>query len=326
MNKNEAKLKAKRLTKGSKGEIKIKRLVNATKGIMSEKYGLTDPLISHIPEGERIHFLFLARNKCPVVRYPNDSGLFSSSRETPFSNGQIKGKDISSSKKGSYFSLITNNRIALITGIHFGDGTPVTNEAFERKYNQITNVTVNKGATKVSMEIEDTEGRKIKFWGQPDEWKDMKSAKSYIQGRISDSFSSDYDFGSSKQSQSTINKNSDINNLDPEEFEHYVADIWKDKGWKVEVTQSSKDKGIDVIATKSDPFQQKQLIQAKRYDKQNPVNSTEVQQYASLYQQEKNVDSVIIVTSSYFTSDAKHRADDLNVKLINGEKLEQMAS
>ena len=79
MNKNEAKLKAKRLTKGSKGDVKTKRLVNATKGIIDEKYGLADPLISHIPEGETVHFLFLARNKCPVIIYPNSGGgLFSS--------------------------------------------------------------------------------------------------------------------------------------------------------------------------------------------------------------------------------------------------------
>jgi hypothetical protein len=323
MNKAEAKLKAKRLTNDSKGNVKIKRLVNATKGIMSEKYGLGEPLISHIHEGETIHFLFLARQKCPEIHQKRESGLLSnlSSMQVspPFSDGASV-----SHNKGAYFSLITDNRVAFITGVHTTDGSSVTDEVFQRELSQIQDVEINKGSVKISMVITDIEGTKIKFWGRLDEWKDLQRAESYI-NRIIDTHSSDSNSASSKQTQSSINESSDIDDLNPEEFEHYVADIWEERGWNVEVTQSSNDRGIDIVATKSNPFQQKQLIQAKKYAQENSISSTDVQQYASLYQQEESVDSVVIVTTSYFTTNAKDRAEDLNVKLVDGEKLEEMS-
>ena len=245
-------------------------------------------------------------------------------REKPFSDDTVDGTKFSHSKKGAYFSLITDKRVALITGIHTSDGTSVGDEVFERTFDQITNVEINRGSTKVSMEIADIEGRKIKFWGQANEWEDIKRAKSYIQSRITGSRSADSYSKPANPTRPAVDENSDFTDLDPEEFEYYVADIWEKKGWNVEVTQASNDKGIDIIATKSDPFQQKQLIQAKQYSADNPVSSTDIQQYASLYQQEKNVDSVIIVTTSYFTSAAEERAEDLNVKLIDGEALARM--
>lgn len=109
------------------------------------------------------------------------------------------------------------------------------------------------------------------------------------------------------------------------EFEELVADIWSNLGWLTEVTSASADAGVDIVAKKSDPVQEKALIQAKCYSKGNKVTSKEIQQYSSLKKQE-NGDKVIVVTSSSFTKDAKQRAKDLNVKTVNGEKLNQLAS
>lgn len=115
-----------------------------------------------------------------------------------------------------------------------------------------------------------------------------------------------------------------LEDMDDDEFEELVADIWEEKGWNTKVTQSSQDKGIDVIAKKNDLYDQKVLIQAKNYSQGNKVTSSEIQQYASLRQQENNVDEVIIVTKSSFTSSAKYRSDDLNVKLVSGEELDEL--
>ncbi|WP_323190445.1 restriction endonuclease [Halostella sp. PRR32] len=109
--------------------------------------------------------------------------------------------------------------------------------------------------------------------------------------------------------------------MDEYEFEHFVADLWREMGWKTEVSQASVDAGIDVIATKDTPYHQKKVIQAKRYADSTTVGGPDIQQYASLKQQVQNADSVVIVTTSSFTNSAESRADDLNVKLVDGDDL-----
>lgn len=112
-----------------------------------------------------------------------------------------------------------------------------------------------------------------------------------------------------------------LRQLDAYEFEELVADVWEAQGWDTTVTSGSNDRGVDVIAEKQSPFQQKMVIQAKRYRESNKVGSPEIREYASLKQQEANVDSVVVVTTSSFTSQAKQTADDLNVKIVDGRDL-----
>ncbi len=106
--------------------------------------------------------------------------------------------------------------------------------------------------------------------------------------------------------------------MDPYAFEEFIADVWEHLGWHTRTVGKPGDRGIDVIATSSD---EKQLIQAKRYGPNTTVGSPEVQQYASLRIQEDDVDTVTIVTTGEFTSQAEDLAPDLNVLLIDGEDL-----
>lgn len=112
---------------------------------------------------------------------------------------------------------------------------------------------------------------------------------------------------------------SQLRQMDEYEFEELVADVWQKRGWETTVTTGSSDRGIDVIAEKSSPFSQKQLIQAKRYSASNKIGSPDVQQYSSLRDQEDDTDAVVIVTTSSFSRQAKEIANDLNVKLIDGD-------
>jgi len=115
-----------------------------------------------------------------------------------------------------------------------------------------------------------------------------------------------------------------IQKMEPIQFEHFVADIWSEQGWNTRVTRKQQDRGIDIVATKDAPVSEKHLIQVKRYGPDNPVGSPEVQQYASLRQQEQAVDAVIIVTSGRFSEQAERVARDLNVKLVDGSDLYNM--
>ena len=112
-----------------------------------------------------------------------------------------------------------------------------------------------------------------------------------------------------------------LQSMDSFDFEHLVADLWERQGWNTEVEQQAGDAGVDVRATQNTPYQQKILIQAKRYSGSNSVGGPDVQQYASLKHQEESVDKVLIVTSGQFTSAAVERANELNVKLIDGDDL-----
>ena len=112
-----------------------------------------------------------------------------------------------------------------------------------------------------------------------------------------------------------------LQRMDDYDFEHLVADLWELQGWTCEVSQASKDAGVDVTATRTDPYTQKNVLQAKRYGPNSSVGAPEIQQYASLKQQIPGTDAVVVVTSNRFTDTAKHRAKDLNVKLIDGDQL-----
>ena len=115
-----------------------------------------------------------------------------------------------------------------------------------------------------------------------------------------------------------------LQSIDNYDFEHFVGDLWERMGWQTTVSQESVDAGIDVIATKSTPFEQKAVIQAKRYGENTTVGGPDVQQYASLKQQVPGADTVIIVTTNTFTRAARDRASDLNVKLVDGDGIMEM--
>lgn len=114
-----------------------------------------------------------------------------------------------------------------------------------------------------------------------------------------------------------------LREIDPYDFEYFVASLWEHRGWDAEVSSGARDAGIDVIAERSDPFPQTQVIQAKRYSAGNKIGSADVQQYASLRRLVDGADTVVIVTTSEFTSDAETRAEELNVKLVDGDGLLQ---
>jgi hypothetical protein len=108
-----------------------------------------------------------------------------------------------------------------------------------------------------------------------------------------------------------------LDEVEPYEFEQFVADVWEELGYRTEVTSGSQDRAIDVVAEQDTPVKQKMLIQAKAYSEGNRIGSGEVRDYATLYQQDDDVDRVVLVTTSGFTTPAKELAQDLDVAAID---------
>lgn len=111
-----------------------------------------------------------------------------------------------------------------------------------------------------------------------------------------------------------------LQRMDNEDFEHFVADLWERRGWQTEVSQKSRDKSLDVLAEKTDPYRQRHAIQAKRYQENNRVGGPKISEYASLRDQFE-ADAAVVITTSGYTKDARERAETLNVKLIDGDDL-----
>ncbi|WP_195759375.1 restriction endonuclease [Haloferax marinisediminis] len=115
-----------------------------------------------------------------------------------------------------------------------------------------------------------------------------------------------------------------LQQMDAYDFEYIIARVWKKRGWETQVTSGSGDRGVDITAVKSDPFEQRQYIQVKRYAANNKVGSNEIQKSSGLYARNESVDAVVVVTTSEFTSEARKIAANRNVKLINGAQLIKM--
>lgn len=111
-----------------------------------------------------------------------------------------------------------------------------------------------------------------------------------------------------------------LRELSPPEFEHLVADLWERAGYETRVSTQSRDKGVDVRAVRPADGTKK-VIQAKRYGADRKVSGPEIQQYGALRLQEGDVDEVVVVTTGAFTDQARDRARELGVTLIDGPTL-----
>ncbi len=108
--------------------------------------------------------------------------------------------------------------------------------------------------------------------------------------------------------------------MDPTEFEHFIADCWKEIGFSANVVPDEDDLGIDVIAQRQDPWREKHAIQVKRYQPDSTINLGTIRNYGAI---DKMVDGdkSFLVTTAQFTENARKAAQDLDVELIDGIEL-----
>lgn len=110
-----------------------------------------------------------------------------------------------------------------------------------------------------------------------------------------------------------------IRALSGPEFERFVAALWKLQGWTTEVTDSSGDRGRDVIARRNFPFELTLKIEAKGWSEDTNISSPTIRQYSVLPGDEE--DHAVVVTSSSFTEPARQSAEQNEIKLVGSTKL-----
>lgn len=99
------------------------------------------------------------------------------------------------------------------------------------------------------------------------------------------------------------------------EFEEYLTSLFTALGYKAENTKISGDQGIDVLVIKD---KKKYGIQAKYYSQ--PVGNSAVQEVIAGREYFK-LNKGIVITNSTFTKSARQLAEKTNVRLIDGEEL-----
>ncbi len=110
-----------------------------------------------------------------------------------------------------------------------------------------------------------------------------------------------------------------LDKMDGHQFEYACADILKANGYKhVEVTRSSGDFGVDVIAEKD---KVRYAIQCKRYN--HKLDNTPIQEVVgglAYYQCDKGA----VMTNQYFTEPAKQLAQVNDIELLDRDTLSHM--
>jgi cold shock CspA family protein len=81
--------------------------------------------------------------------------------------------------------------------------------------------------------------------------------------------------------------------------------------------------GVEIGDFEATKLGRKEVVQVKHYSLDNKVGSQEVREYATLYQQVPDANTVVIVTSSSFTQQAEELAEDLKVELFDRQSLSE---
>lgn len=116
-----------------------------------------------------------------------------------------------------------------------------------------------------------------------------------------------------------------IDSLSGGEFERVVANLLSRMGFQVELTKTSGDGGIDVVAHFAQPFfQGRYLIQCKRFSALNTIGAPVIREFYGAVRADHTAVKGIFVTTSSFTEQAKEFAERVGIELIDREGLERL--
>lgn len=106
--------------------------------------------------------------------------------------------------------------------------------------------------------------------------------------------------------------------LDGDEFERFLADIWSEMGFEVEL--NSDDAGGGDIIAKKPQMDLRIEIEAKKRNQNNKLTLSDVQDY-QLMTGRKEADRVLLVTNGRFTRPAEREEKRNSFTLMDGEDL-----
>lgn len=134
---------------------------------------------------------------------------------------------------------------------------------------------------------------------------------------------SDSRFIESREVLAEINSTTNLATMDWADFEHLVRELFSEvfskEDCEVNVTQASRDGGVDAIAFDPDPIRGgKFVIQAKRYNNVVPVSAVR-DLFGTMIAE--GATKGILVTTSYYGNDSREFAKGRPITLIDGANL-----
>jgi HJR/Mrr/RecB family endonuclease len=98
-----------------------------------------------------------------------------------------------------------------------------------------------------------------------------------------------------------------LGELKPRQFEEIVAEIFKKKGFSVDLTKRTRDGGKDIIAIHTDAMgiENKYFIECKYYSGDNKISVDIVRSLYGVKNTRGGPNKAILVTTSTFTQDAR---------------------
>jgi SNF2 family DNA or RNA helicase len=114
-----------------------------------------------------------------------------------------------------------------------------------------------------------------------------------------------------------------LDNMDPHEYETLVAQIYEHEGYSVNTTGKTRDGGVDIYAERIVAGGRDRIVIQCKRQKDN-VGRPILQQQWGIVNSDNTITRCDIVTSAYFTSDAKNFADGRRMTLIDRDKLVQL--
>jgi HJR/Mrr/RecB family endonuclease len=115
----------------------------------------------------------------------------------------------------------------------------------------------------------------------------------------------------------------DIDRLNPNLFEAYIAALYKKQGFDIRLTPYSNDKGADIVLLKSNENYLIQVKQTKSLVGNEAIQeiNTAKNYYQNLFKVEFDL---LAITNNDFSSSAKTLAVSNSIKLLDREDLEDM--
>jgi restriction system protein len=110
----------------------------------------------------------------------------------------------------------------------------------------------------------------------------------------------------------------EIDRMEGRQFEEFMAGFFEAQGFRVILTQASGDYGADLVITNSNGF--KTAVQLKRYSSSVGVSAVQEAISGKSYY---GTDHAMVVTTNYFTNNAKELASVSRVELWDRDRLVQ---
>lgn len=109
----------------------------------------------------------------------------------------------------------------------------------------------------------------------------------------------------------------ELRQMDPFQFEHYIANLFRRLGYAAKVTARSVDIGVDVLLKKDG---KRAVVQCKRYGAEKCVGSPEIQQFVGSMQI-YGVTQGFFVATTRFSLPAAKLASGYGIQLIDDAEL-----